>query len=53
MALTLYNLVPHSPDDQPERLKRFEESQDMGAADGEDDDRHYSDDDIDEHDTEP
>ena len=51
-ALALFNLVPCSPDDQPERLKRFEESRGTGAADGEDDGRHYSDDDIDEDDTE-
>ena len=51
-TLALYNLVPHSPDDQLERLKRFGKSQDAGAANREDDDGCYSDDDIDEDDTE-
>ena len=47
-TLALYNLVPHSLDDQSERLKRFRESQDAGAAGGEGGIGYYSDDDMDE-----
>ena len=47
-AIALYNLVPHSPDAQSERLKRFRESQDVGVADGKGGDGCYSDNDMDE-----
>ena len=45
-ALALYNLVPHSPDAQSERLNRLGENRDMGTAGGKGDCNEDEDEDI-------
>ena len=47
-ALTLYNMVLHSPDTESERLNRFGESRDTGTVGGKGGGRHHSDDNEDE-----